>query len=124
MFVVFGTLALTLAAVGLYGVISYDVTQRTHETGVRIALGASAWAVIRLVMRQGVVLGAVGIVIGVVVAAITAGRIAPMLFDTSPWDAKIYSAVAIAMIAVAALATFIPARRAANTEPITALKTD
>jgi predicted permease len=124
MFVIFGVLALTLAAVGLYGVISYDVTQRTHETGVRIALGAGTWDVIRLVMRQGVGVGATGVVIGVAVAAIAAGRIAPMLFDTSPWDARIYVEVAVAMLAVAAFATFIPARRAANTQPITALKTD
>jgi ABC-type lipoprotein release transport system permease subunit len=64
------------------------------------------------------------VLIGVAVAAIAAGRIAPMLFDTSPWDARIYVEVAVAMLAVAAFATFIPARRAANTQPITALKTD
>lgn len=124
MFVIFGVLALALAAIGLYGVISYDVTQRTHETGVRIALGASAWDVTRLVMREGIGLGLAGIVIGVAIAALAAGRVAPMLFDTSPWDARIYAAVAAAMIAVAGLASFIPARRAAHTEPVTALKAE
>jgi predicted permease len=124
MFVAFGLLALALAAVGLYSVVSYDVAQRTREIGVRRALGAQAGDVVGLVVRRGVLLGAVGIAIGVVVTLAAAGRVAPLLFDVSPRDPLVYALVAAAMLLVATAAAFIPARRAAGVDPTVALRSE
>ena len=124
MFSVFGGLALVLAAVGLYGVVSYHVAQRAREIGVRRALGAQAGDVVGLVVRQGVVLGAVGIAIGVVVTLALAGQIAPLLFDVSPRDPALYVVVAGGMLAVAAAASVVPAVRAARVDPNVALRSE
>jgi ABC-type antimicrobial peptide transport system permease subunit len=124
MFVVFGFLALTLATIGLYGVIAYSVAQRSHEMGVRIALGARSPDVIWLIVRQGVALGGVGIVIGVATALAAAGWLEPLLFDVSARDPLVYSAVFAAMLLVAIAASFIPARRASRVQPGVALRSE
>jgi predicted permease len=124
MFVVFGGLSLVLATIGLYGVIAYNVTQRSHEIGVRIALGASMPDVVWLVVRQGVLLAVLGIVIGGAVALASAGWVTPLLFDESPRDPLIYAAVTAAMLVVAVTASFIPARRAARVDPNVALRAE
>jgi len=124
MFVVFGALALTLAAIGLYSVISYNVAQRTRELGVRRALGARMGDVVGLVVRQGLVLGGIGIVIGSVVTWAASGQIAPLLFDVSPRDPMVYGLVAAVMLVVAVAASFVPARRAARVDPNVALRSE
>jgi predicted permease len=124
MFVVFGLLALTLAAVGLYSVIAYNVVQRTHEMGVRIALGAQLRDVVRLVIGQGIRHGVAGIVIGGAIALIAARWIRPLLFEESPRDPLVYGVVSIVLLAVATTASWIPARRAARVDPNVALRSD
>ena len=124
MFVVFGSLALVLATIGLYGVIAYNVTQRAHEMGVRIALGAQTPDVVWLVVRQGVLLGGLGIVIGGAVTLASAGWVKPLLFDESPRDPVVYAAVVLVMLSVAVAASFIPARRAARVDPNVALRSE
>ncbi|MGZ8411231.1 MAG: FtsX-like permease family protein [Gemmatirosa sp.] len=124
MFAVFGLLALVLAAVGLYGVIAYEVTQRSHEMGVRIALGARASDVLWVSVRRGVLLAGFGIVLGGVLALTASGRIAPLLFDVSPRDPLVNACVAAAMLVVAAAASFIPARRASRADPTVVLRSE
>jgi predicted permease len=124
MFVVFGSLALVLATIGLYGVIAYNVVQRSHEMGVRIALGAQQGDVVWLVVRQGLLLGALGILIGGVITYASASRVEPLLFQESARDPLIYGGVAVVMFAVAAAASFIPARRAARVDPNVALRAE
>jgi predicted permease len=124
MFLAFGVLAFVLAAIGLYSVISYDVARRTHELGVRVALGAQVGDLIRLVVSGGLGLAAVGVVIGSV-AAFAAGRwVAPLLFNESPRDPVVFALVAGLLMAVAFVASFLPARRAANVDPNRALRSD
>jgi len=123
-FVAFGVLAMLLASIGLYSAISYNVTQRMHEMGVRRALGAQGADVIRLVMRQGVLLGGIGVVLGGVLAFAAANRIEPMLFRVSARDPYVFAFVIIAMLTVAVGASFIPARRAASVDPNVALRSE
>ena len=124
MFTVFSGLALLLAAVGLYSVIAYNVTQRMHELGVRVALGARASDVIRLVVSDGLRVAGIGVAIGTVVA-LAAGRwVEPLLFEESPKDPVVFASVAFALIAVALVASWMPARRAARVDPNRALRTD
>ncbi|HKN66311.1 MAG TPA: FtsX-like permease family protein, partial [Gemmatimonadaceae bacterium] len=124
MFVVFGLLALTLAAVGLYSVIAYNVVQRTHEMGVRIALGAQLRDVVNLVVGQGMRHGVMGIVIGGAIAFGAARWMKPLLFDESPRDPLVYAVVTIVLLVVAVTASWIPARRAARVDPNVALRSD
>ncbi|HEX6535592.1 MAG TPA: FtsX-like permease family protein [Gemmatimonadaceae bacterium] len=124
MFVVFGGLALVLATVGLYGVIAYNVTQRSHEMGVRIALGARAPDVVWLIVRQGVRSAGIGVALGAAIALTAAGRLEPLLFDESPRDALVYGLAAAAMLAAAAAASVIPARRAVRVDPNVALRSE
>jgi putative ABC transport system permease protein len=120
----FGALALLLAAVGLYSVIAYNVTQRNHEIGVRLALGASRTGIVRLVVTEGVGFALAGIVIGGSVAS-SAGRwIGPMLFRQSPRDVTIFALVGVVLVGVAVVASCIPALRAARVDPKTALQAD
>jgi predicted permease len=122
MFTAFGILALVLAAIGLYSVIAYNVAQRTHELGVRVALGAQRADVLRLVISEGFRLGIVGIVIGSAIA-LAAGRwITPLLFDQSPRDPLVFILVALVLLGVSLFASWIPARRAAQVEPTQALR--
>ncbi len=124
MFVIFGALALTLAAIGLYSVVSYVVTQRTHEMGVRIALGAQVGDVIRLIVGDGVRVIIAGVAIGTL-ASLVAGRwIAPLLFNVSPKDPVVLTAVAVVLVGVAVSASWIPALRAARVDPSSALRSD
>jgi predicted permease len=122
MFSAFGLLALLLAAIGLYSVIAYNVAQRTHELGVRMALGAQARDVIRLVVREGIGFGIAGVVIGGAIA-LWAGRfMAPLLFEVSPRDPVVFVAVGITLLVVALAASWLPALRASRVEPTRALR--
>ena len=124
MFVVFGGLALVLAAIGLYSVIAYNVTQRTHEMGVRVALGAQSRDVIQLIVREGLQIVFPGVVVGAL-GAIGAGRwIAPLLFGTSPKDPSVLTGVIVVLLVVAATASWIPAMRASRVDPNEALRAD
>ena len=108
----------------VYGVVAYDVGQRTREIGVRRALGAGIGDMVGLVVRQGVVFGAIGMAIGVMVTLAAAGQIAPLLFGVSPRDPALYVLVAGAMLIVAAGASVIPALRAARVDPNVALRSE
>ena len=120
--VAFATLGLLLAALGIYGVISYSVTRQTQEIGIRMALGASASLVQRQVLVGTLRLALIGVFSGAVGSLTTAKLIASLLFATSPWDAATYIAMAIALLAVAVLSGYIPARRAAHISPMVALR--
>jgi predicted permease len=122
MFAVFGGLALLVAAIGLYSVIAYLVAQRAHELGVRIALGAEQGDIVRLVVRHGVGLAAVGVAVGMVLS-LNAGRwIEPLLFDTSPRNPAVFLSVSAVLLVVGVLASVIPAWRAARLDPSEALR--
>ncbi len=118
----FATLGLLLAALGIYGVISYSVTRQTQEIGIRMALGASASIVQRQVLRGTLQLALIGIAIGAASALAATRLIASLLYDTSPSDFVTYAAMAIALLAVAALSGYIPARRASRIDPMVALR--
>ena len=124
MFVAFGGLALVLAAVGLYSVIAYGVAQRTREIGVRIALGAGAGDVVRLVIAEGMRFAGSGIVLGAAMALYASKWVGPMLFSVSARDPGVYAVVALVLLVAAALASAIPSLRAARVDPNVALKTD
>jgi len=118
----FGLLALGLTAIGVYGVLSYSVSRRTREIGVRMALGATRREVARLVVREGLVMTAIGIVVGLAVAGAVMRLIASVLFEVHPGDPLTYMAVAGILIAVALAATWLPARRATAVDPVVALR--
>ena len=120
----FAVLALVLAAVGLYGVIAYGVSQRTREIGVRIALGADAWAIARLVAHGALRHTLTGVVIGTVAAAATTRVLAGMLFGVSPIDPLTFGVIALLVAAIALLASYVPARRAMRIEPTEALRAE
>jgi len=124
MFGLFGALALLVAAIGLYSVISYLVTQRRHELGVRIALGAQMGNIVGMVVRYGVGLAVVGIVIGMVLALNASRLIEPLLFETSPRNPLVFMLVAAVLLVVALVASVIPAWRASRVDPIEALRTE
>jgi predicted permease len=124
MFVAFGVLALLLAGIGLYSVISYNVAQRTHELGVRVALGAQVTDVVRLVVMEGLWLGAFGVAIGCGVAFWAGRFVKPLLFDESPRDPAVFALVALVLLGVTIAASWIPARRAARVDPQVALRTE
>jgi putative ABC transport system permease protein len=124
MFAALGGLALVLAAVGLYSVIAYGVAQRSHELGVRIALGARASRLVSLIVRDGVRLAAAGVVIGAAIALASGRWIAPLLFQERPSDPAVYATVAFTLIGVALAACLVPALRAARVDPNIALRSD
>jgi ABC-type antimicrobial peptide transport system permease subunit len=114
--------ALFLGTVGIYGVISYIVSQRTREIGVRIALGAETARVSRMVLRQGLILAAIGTGIGVVAAVAVTRLMSAFLFGVSAFDPVTFTAVAAVLVATALLASWLPARRAARIDPVEALR--
>ncbi len=118
----FAGLALILACLGIYGVLSYTVTQRTREIGVRMALGASSGDVTRLVVRQGLALTAVGIAIGIGVALAATRSLTKLLVGVQAADPAVYISVAALLALVAAVACYIPASRAARVDPMVALR--
>ncbi len=124
MFVAFGVLALVVAAVGLYGVIAYNVNQRMHELGIRVALGARSPDVMRLVLAQGVKVSIAGAVIGLALALAAAGLVEPLLFRQSARDPMVYGSVGLLLLSVAMLASAVPARRATKADPNAVLRND
>ncbi len=118
----FGGLALVLAAVGIYGVISYDVTRRTQEIGVRMALGAERIDVLKLVVWKGMELALAGVAIGIAGALGLTRLISSLLYGVKPADPSTFVAVSLALVAVASLACYIPARRATRIDPMAALR--
>jgi putative ABC transport system permease protein len=119
---VFAAVALTLAAVGIYGVMSYAVAQRTQEIGIRMALGAEREQILRMVLRHGTVMAVSGVALGLVVALGLARLITSLLFQTSAADPPTFSLVPLLLIAVAVLACYVPARRATRVDPLVALR--
>ena len=117
-------LALFLSALGIYGVLAYDVSQRTREIGIRGAIGATHRQVIGLIMRQGVWKAAIGLILGLVGAALLSRYLKTLLYDLSPTDPRAYAAVSVLLLAVAALASYLPARRAAKINPTEALRAE
>ncbi|HKP75985.1 MAG TPA: ABC transporter permease, partial [Longimicrobiaceae bacterium] len=124
MFAVFALVALLLASVGLYGVMAYTVAQRTHEVGVRIALGALPRDVIRLMVMRGARLVAIGLAIGIPSAFLLARVLRGALFGVSASDPATFTAIAVLLSGVALLASYLPARRAARVEPMVSLRTE
>jgi predicted permease len=122
MFGAFGVLALVLAAVGLYGVLAYDVSQRTHEMGVRVALGARGGDVARLVVGDGLRIVAIGAAAGFTVALLAGRLVAPLLFQTSPREPLVFGVVGLVVLVVAIAATLVPALRAGRVDPVMALR--
>jgi putative ABC transport system permease protein len=120
----FGALALILSSAGIYGVMSYTVSQRRKETGVRLALGATSADVMRLVIRDGMRLAVIGVVCGIVLALLSTRVLASMLFGVSPIDPLTFGAMAIFLTAVGLAACMIPARRASRTDPMTAIRAE
>ena len=120
----FAIAALLLAALGIYGVTSYVVSQRTREIGIRMALGALRRDVVAEVVRQGMALKIVGVVAGWICAAGATRVLTSLLYGVSPTDPRVFGLVALTLVSVAALACFIPARRAARVDPVIALRSE
>jgi ABC-type antimicrobial peptide transport system permease subunit len=124
MFTIFGGVGLLLAAVGLFAVMAYNTAQRTHELGVRIALGAQTRDVVRLVVVGGLRIAVAGVALGAVVALLGGRFIAPLLFNVSAKDPSVFGTVALTLVATAALACMVPAWRATRVDPNVALRSE
>src|SRR5262245_3173607 len=122
LFSIFAGIALIIAAVGIYGVISYAVSQRTHEIGIRMALGAQASDVLWLVIWRGLSLTLVGVAIGLAAAFGLTRVMKSLLFEVEPTDPATFALITLLLIAVALIASYIPARRATKVDPMTVLR--
>jgi ABC-type antimicrobial peptide transport system permease subunit len=120
----FAVLGLLLASLGIYGVISYSVARQTQEIGIRMALGASANHVQQRILKSTLRLALIGIAVGAAVSIATARLVASLLFATSPWDAATYCGMAVALLAVAVISGYLPARRASRISPLVALRAE
>jgi putative ABC transport system permease protein len=120
--IIFATTALLLAAVGIYGVMSYAVTRRTRELGIRVALGSSRREIVSLVLRQGMRLAAIGLAGGLVAAVALTRLMAGLLYGVRPADPATLAAVALLLGGIALAACYIPARRAMAVDPVVALR--
>jgi putative ABC transport system permease protein len=120
----FAGAALLIAVIGVYGAITYSATQRRREFGVRMALGASGGAVLRLVLRQGMLLAGMGIVLGSGIAAMLSRGFGALLYDVDPLDPFVFAGVAAVLVCVALAATAVPAWRASRTQPMRVLRED
>jgi len=121
-FSMFGGVSLALAAVGLFALVAYEVTQRSREIGLRMALGAGRGSVVRLMIVQGAKPAAVGLAIGVLVSLLTTRVLSGLLFEITPTDPATFAGVLVLLIAVVLLASYMPARRAASVDPQDALR--
>ena len=122
LFAIFAAMALLLGAVGVYGVISYSVVERTPEIGIRLALGAGKGEVMRLVMGQGARMALIGVTIGVAVALALTRFLASLLYGVQPSDRMTFTVVSTLLLGVALLASYLPARRATKVDPMVALR--
>jgi predicted permease len=120
----FAAIALTLASVGLFGILAYLVSQRSRDIGIRLALGAARADILKLILRQGLGLALTGAVIGVVVAFLAANTIQSLVFSVSPRDPLTFVAVPMILLAIALLACYVPARRAMSVDPLVALRAE
>jgi ABC-type antimicrobial peptide transport system permease subunit len=119
-----GSMALLLGIVGIYGVISYSVAQRTREVGIRMALGAQRGTLVALFVRQGMVLTGIGVACGLVAAFVTMRLMSSLLFNVSPVDPLTYAAITFLVVVIAYLACYLPSRRAATIDPVDALRAE
>ena len=124
MLALFGVIGLTLGALGIYGVLAFAVAQRRKEIGVRVALGATPRLVLRLIVGQGILLATMGIVLGVVGARFLAQTMQSVLYDIQPTDVATFGQVVVVLFGAAALASWLPARRALKIDPVAALRAD
>ena len=124
LFSVFGTLALGLAVIGLYGVKAYSVARRTREIGIRMALGAQAGAVLRMIMREGSIMLFSGVIIGLLLAIASAKILSGILYGVHALDPIAFTVAALVMTSAVLIATWLPARRATRVNPIQALRTE
>jgi putative ABC transport system permease protein len=118
----FAVLALFLSAIGIYGVLAYDVSQRTREIGVRSAIGASRGQISSLILTQGLWKGGIGVVIGLAGAWALSSSMSSLLFEVQPTEPIVYVTVSLVLIGVALLASYLPARRASRINPLAALR--
>ena len=124
MLAIAGAMALALGVIGIYGVIAYVVAQRTREIGIRSALGAEPRELAKMFLRHGLALSAIGAAVGIVAAVALARLMSSLLFGVSPLDPAAYLAALVVIVLAAALATYLPARRAAQLDPIETLRAE